>query len=145
MPVSKNTFGKLVSVHGISPAHLQRAAIVAVLSFVFFLAMLVGFYIRQHIGYFVISTAFLIVYLFTLISWVMQRRNVVSIFENGITYKKFSGRWDEIESATLGSDGANRKYIEITKQKREKVTIPSSIQGFDRIVQVIESNVAANS
>jgi hypothetical protein len=44
--------GKLKSVYGISPAYLQRAAIVAIVSFVFFLLMLVAFSLRQNIGYF---------------------------------------------------------------------------------------------
>lgn len=137
--------GKLVSTHWTSPAFLQRAAIIAVLSFVFFLAMLAGFYIRQHIGYFVLSTAFLVVYILTLISWVMQRRNVVSVYENGIRYKKFSGSWSEIESATVVEEGANRQHIELQKNKREKVVIPSSILGFDQIVKFVKANVQTTS
>lgn len=126
---------------GISPVVLQRGAIITVLSFVFFLAMLVAFYVRQHIGYFVLSTAFLAVYVLTFISWVIQKRNVVSIFENGIRYKKFSGCWDEIESATVVEEGADRKHIELQKNKREKVIIPSSIHGFDQIVGVVKEKV----
>lgn len=141
MPEPAKNLGKLVSTHGTSPAYLQRAAIVAVVSFVFFLAMLVAFYVRQHIGYFALSTAFLIVYVLTLVGWVLQKRIVVNIFENGIRYKKFSGSWDEIESATVVEEAANRKHIELQKSKREKVIIPSSIQGFDHIVSVVRENV----
>ncbi len=137
--------GKLVSTHGTSPAFLQRAAIIAVLSFVFFLAMLAAFYIRQHIGYFILSTAFLVVYILTLISWVLQRRNVVSVYENGIMYKKFSGSWSEIESGTILDDGPDRKSIELQKNRREKVSIPSSIQGFDRILGFVKANVKITS
>ena len=126
-----------MSTHGTSPAYLQRAAIIAVLSFVFFLAMLVAFYLRQHIGYFALSTAFLIVYVLTLISWVIQKRSLVSIYENGIRYKKFSGSWDEIESEIIVEEGADRKYIKMWKSKRENVIIPSSIEGFDRILGVL--------
>lgn len=133
--LSKN-FGRLVSTHSMSPAILQRAAIVAAVSFVFFLGMLIIFYVRRHIGYFALSTAFLVVYVMTLLSWVMQKRNVVSIFENGIRYKKFTGLWEEIESATPIDEKTGG--FEIRKNKREKVIIPSSIQGFDLIFRVIK-------
>jgi hypothetical protein len=129
--------GKLISTHGTSPAYLQRAAIIAVLSFLFFLAMLAAFYVRQHIGYFALSTAFLIVYVLTLISWVIQKRSLVGIYENGLRYKKFSGSWDEIESEIIVEESAGRKHIKLRKSKRENVIIPSSIQGFDRILGVV--------
>ncbi|MGB7207031.1 MAG: hypothetical protein WBD27_00085 [Pyrinomonadaceae bacterium] len=137
MPKPKQNLGKLISTHGTSPAYLQRAAIIAVLSFVFFLAMLVAFYVRQHIGYFALSTAFLIVYVLTLISWVIQKRSLVSIYENGLGYKKFSGLWDEIEAEIIVEESAGRKHIKLRKSKRENVIIPSSIQGFDRILGVV--------
>ena len=111
----------------------------------FFLGMLVAFYIRQHIGYFALSTAFLVVYVMTLISWVIQKRNVVSVYENGIRYKKFSGLWDEIESGTILDDGPNRKSIELQNNKRQKVSIPSSIQGFDSILGFVKANVRITS
>jgi len=98
VPEPRKNLGRLVETHGTSPVYLQRAAIVTPLSFVFFLGMLVAYYVRQHIGYFALSTAFLVVYVLTLVSWATQKRNVVSIFENGIRYKKFSGCWEEIES-----------------------------------------------
>jgi hypothetical protein len=46
------SLGKLQAVYGTSPAYLQRAAMTAIISFVFFLAMLFVFSIRQNIGYF---------------------------------------------------------------------------------------------
>src|SRR5687767_10204713 len=98
MSQTRPTLGKLLDVYPTSPAYLQRAAIIAGLSFVFFLATLVIFYIQQSFVYFILSTAFLIVYIFTLIGWVMQKRNVVSVHENGIVYRKFRARWDEIKS-----------------------------------------------
>ena len=58
-----------------SPAQLQRAAFVAVLSFLFFLAMMLLFYIRQSFLYFLLATAFLIVYIVMMISLVRLRRN----------------------------------------------------------------------
>ena len=57
--MSENTtaLGGLRAVYGTSPALLQRAAIIAVVSFIFFLAMLVVFSLRQNIGYFILATA----------------------------------------------------------------------------------------
>ena len=137
MPLISNNLGKLESVHTISPVYLQRAAIIAVLSFVFFMAMLIGFYSRRNIGYFMLSSAFLVVYFFTLVSWVMQRRNVVKIFENGIRYKKFESHWDEIESAAY-----EETHIEIKNTNKETTNIPASIQGFERITEVIRNKTA---
>lgn len=59
-----------------SPAQLQRAVFIAVLSFLFFLAMMFAYYIRQSALYFLLATAFLIVYLITMISFVRLRRGV---------------------------------------------------------------------
>ena len=64
--------GRAVSKHPTAAVYVQRAAIVTALSFFFFLGMLLVFYVRQQIVYFVLSTAFLVVYIFTMIGWVMQ-------------------------------------------------------------------------
>ena len=55
-------------------AKLQRAVFIAVLSFMFFLAMMLAFYIWQSMLYFLLATAFLIVYIITMISFVRMRR-----------------------------------------------------------------------
>ena len=60
----------------VSPAHLQRAVFIAVLSFMFFLAMMFAFYIRQSILYFLLATAFLIVYIVTMISILKLRKGL---------------------------------------------------------------------
>ena len=59
----------------VSPGQLQRAVFIAVLSFLFFLAMMFAYYIRQSALYFLLGTAFLIVYLVTMLSFVRLRRN----------------------------------------------------------------------
>jgi len=56
-------------------ARVQRAVFIAVLSFLFFLAMMSAFYVRQSILYFLLATAFLIVYIITMISFVRLRRS----------------------------------------------------------------------
>ena len=136
MSNAKKDLGKLLSTHATAPAYMQRAAIVAVMSFLFFLAMLIVFYIRRHIGYFALSTAFLVVYIFTLIGWVMQRRNVVRVYQGGLTYKKFSAAWGEIEAVNANSDG-----LAITGSKPEKTIIPSTVTGYDRIVASVKRGV----
>ena len=59
---------------GTSPAQLQRAAFIAVLSFLFFLAMMFTYYLRQSLLYFLLATAFLVVYVITMISLFRLRR-----------------------------------------------------------------------
>lgn len=132
--------GKLISIHTIAPAFLQRAVIIAVLSFVFFLAMLAVFSIRQNFIYFFLSTAFLITYLFTMFGWLMMRKNILKIYENGLTYRKFTARWDEIEAVEL--DDKNGKIsCEIRKTKGEKITLTDSIYEIGKAVKLIKAKV----
>ena len=134
---SSRSLGSLVSVHGISPALLQRGAIVAFLSFVFFMTTLLVFYIQQQLMYFVLSTAFLVIYIFTMIGWVLQKRNVVSVYENGIAYKKFAASWDEIKSVTADQQSG----ITIVKTNNESVTLGRSIAGVDAIASRIRRSL----
>ena len=129
--------GSLISVHGTSAAFLQRAAIVAVLSFFFFLTALVIFYVRQQLIYFVLSSAFLVVYIFTMIGWVMQKRNTVSIHENGISHKKFSAAWNEIKSVSANPEIG----ITIVKDDGESHTISKSTADLGRIALLVRQNL----
>ena len=137
MPKSPKDLGSVVSVHGTSGVFLQRAAIVTILSFFFFMAMLVAFYVRQQVIYFVLSTAFLIVYIFTLIGWVMQRRNTVSIYENGIGHRSFVAAWDEIQSVKADP----KTGITIVKTSGGSVTIPKTIADVDQIALTIRNHL----
>jgi len=56
-------------------AQVQRAVFIAMLSFLFFLGMMIVFYIRGSMIYFLLATAFLIAYIFTMISFVRLRRS----------------------------------------------------------------------
>ena len=56
------------------PIALQRAIFVGVLSFMFFLAMMVAYYVRESLLYFLLATAFLIVHILTMISFLRMRR-----------------------------------------------------------------------
>ena len=134
----RTDLGNLISKHGTSPLFLQRAAVVAGLSFLFFMAMLLVFYFRQQFIYFVLSTAFLVVYIFTLIGWVMQKRNLVSIYENGIAHRKFASTWDEIKS--VKSDAGSG--ITIVGKNGESTTIGRSVADVDAIALTIRKHLA---
>ncbi len=137
MPQTQPTLGKLVKAYPTSPAYLQRAAIIAFLSFVFFLATLVIFYIQQSFVYFILSTAFLVVYIFTLIGWMMQKRNVVSIHENGIAYRKFISTWDQIKAITADP----KSGITIVRSGGDSIMIGRSITGLSEIAATIKERL----
>jgi len=138
--MSKLQLGKIIGVYGIAPAFLQRAVIVAVLSFLFFMITMVMFSMWRNFLYFFLSTAFLIVYLATMFGWLMMRKNVLKIYENGLTYRKFTARWDEIESVETNEKGAKLNF-EIRKKKGEKIALTESILGVEQAVKIIEANV----
>jgi hypothetical protein len=130
--------GKLESVHGISPVYLQRALILIILSFIFFLAMLVAFSIRQQVGYFILATAFLIVNLFTLFGWMMQRKKEIRLYEQGFNFGKQSSRYNEIETARLKQINPSKQTGEIIKTDGEKIIFPETIYDVPGIIQKIE-------
>ena len=136
--MSESHLGKLKNTHEISPVFLQRAVIVAALSFVFFMVMLFGFYIRQNIGYFLLSTAFLIVYVLTMFGWLMLRKNSLKVYENGISYKKFAARWDEIKEISA----TDKKSYEIRKMNGETILLSDAIQGIEQIIAEIKTRIS---
>ena len=111
--------------------YLQRALFIAVLSLVFFLVMMVGFYIRQSLGYFLLATAFLLVYLVTMVSWALQRRSQIGLYENGLTYKKNRVLWEDIRG--IDENG------KIVTADGEKFTIPKSMNNFGMVLNVIRT------
>lgn len=136
-----SNLGKLVSVHVISPAYLQRAVIVTILSFIFFLAMMFAFYVWQNIVYFLLSTAFLIVYIVTMFSWVLMRKNVLKVYENGFSYKNFKAYWHEIKSVELKTNAAKISY-EIIKKNGEKVILSEAIDNIKSAIEKIDKEIA---
>lgn len=133
MAETSKTLGKLVSIHGVQPALVQRAAIVAVLSFVFFLAMLVVFSIRQNIGYFVLAGAFLVVEIFTLSGLFSHRRNVLQIFENGLCYKKDCRGWSELSGLTTDKAG-----VKLLLKAGGEMLLPGTLRELDKAARLIE-------
>lgn len=127
--------GKLVSTHPTAPIFIQRAVIVAALSLIFFLAMMFAFYLLQSFVYFLLASAFLVIYLVTMLGIFTQRQNVLNIYENGISYKKLAARWDEIESV----DSPKPHTYEITKKGGETVTLSNTLTEIDKAAQRIRS------
>ena len=137
MTEPNQNLGRIVTIHGVQPAYLQRAVFVVVLSFLFFLGTMVIFYLQQGFVYFLLSTAFLIIYLVTMTGWILQRRNIVKIYEHGIEYRKNSCLWNEIESISAGE--ANT--VEVHTKAGGKFAIPATISGLDHIVRTIKSKL----
>ncbi len=137
--------GKLISIHPVSPAFVQRAVIVSVLSFLFFLGTMSGFYFSPNLLYFLLSTAFLIVYILTMFSWVSVRKNVLTIYENGFRYKNFSARWDEIDSFNLKvmSRLLSGEKIEFKLKKKtgEQIILNESIYQINEAIEKITDKI----
>jgi len=129
--------GRIVAIHGVQAAYLQRAVFVVVLSFLFFLGTMVVFYLQQGFVYFLLSTAFLIIYVVTLFSWFMQRKNVVKIYENGIEYRKYSCLWSEIQSIAAGE----KNTVELRTKAGGKFAISSVITNLDQIIRTIQTKI----
>ncbi|HEX8636929.1 MAG TPA: DUF6585 family protein [Pyrinomonadaceae bacterium] len=142
MPQTIQNLGRLEAVYNTSPAYLQRAAMTAVISFVFFLAMLLVFSVRQNIGYFLLATAFLIVQIFTLFGWVTQSRSRLKIFENGFEYRKKTCRWDEIAAIDFKTGKRTQIGCEITKTNGEKIYLSEVIHRFEEAVERIKEKFA---
>ena len=140
MKEKTETLGKLVVEYGIAPNYLQRTVIIAVLSFLFFLVTMVMFSMWKNFLYFFLSTAFLIVYLLTMFGWVFLRKNVLKIYENGLTYRKFAARWSEIEAVEPNSKNG-KLNCEIRKTKGEKIVLSDAIYEVEKAIKIIEAKV----
>lgn len=137
MANSEQNLGRIVNVFGVQAAYLQRAVFVVILSFVFFLAMMFGFYYFQNFVYFLLASAFLLVYVVTLSSWLMQRRNLVKIYENGIEFRKHSYLWAEIEAIAAGEP----RGLDLKLKQGGKFTIPDNISQLDQIVRAVKVRI----
>ena len=131
MPPSRNDLGKLVAVYGPAPVFLQRAIFLTVLSFMFFLGMMFVYYVRQGFVYFILASAFLVVYLISLVSFVGQRKNVLKVYEHGISFKKLSATWNEIQS--VSDEGI------IVLNGDRTIKLPSALHDLDRVIALIHS------
>lgn len=127
----QTSLGRLIAVHPIAPAALQRVVFVAVLSFLFFLGMMVAYFLRQDIGYFLLSTAFLVVYLGTMYAFFKGRGRTFELYEKGLFTGEQVIRWGDIER--LDADG------NIVRTKGKPISIPMSLYERSSLVERIRS------
>ena len=116
---------------------MQRAVIIAILSFFFFLGTLIFFYLQQGFMYFILSTAFLVIYIFTMIGMGLQKRNLVSVYEHGIVRRNFTATWDDIKSVKAETGTG----ITIVKSDGEQLVIPESTADIGRIAVLIRQHL----
>jgi len=137
--------GKLKSVHGNSPVFKQRAFIVAVVSFVFFTAMIAAYSVRRSFVFILMGTAFLVVELFTLFGWLDQKNAEFRLFENGFSYKKFVCTWDEIESINLKTEsrliGGEKIECLVRKIDGQEITLTDVIDNVQYLVETIDERM----
>ena len=141
--------GKLESVHSISPEFTRRTIIVAAVSFICFLVPLIGFYIGRSIGNFLLSAVSLIIFVLTLFRWLMRRRDVLALYENGFVFKNHVCLWDEVEilqgkmeSRLIGGAKLN---FEVTKMNGERIVLTEAIADADRIIERISEEIEKRS
>ena len=134
MSNEQKDLGKLTGVFPIAPALAQRAVFVAVLSFMFFLSMMFAFYLLKNIIYFILSSAFLILYLIMMFAWLMQKRSAVELYENGIIIKKRRISWDEVESVD--------EHGELRLKTNDKLMISTSLYERGLLISHIERNIS---
>jgi hypothetical protein len=132
--------GKLISVHMIAPAFLQRAVIVAVLAFLFFLVTMTMFSMWRNFLYFFLATAFLLVYLATMFGWLMLRKNILKIYENGLTYRKSTVRWSELERVETQTHNGKTTY-RIHKAKGEPIVLSDALYELEKAVALIAARI----
>lgn len=137
--------GKLEGVYGVSPIYLQRALIIIALSFIFFLAMLVAFSIREQIGYFILATVFLVIKLVMLFGWIMNRKKEVKLYEKGLIIGKQTLRYDEIKTVELKQIKKDKQEGEIIKTDGQKVILSDTIYNIAELVRRIDRKLEQNN
>ena len=137
MQQPKVELGRLVNTYLTAPAFIQRAAIIAIVSFLFFLAMLIAFTARGQMIYLVLAGAFLVVNIFTLIGFVMQRRNEVKVFENGIIYRGNQVEWGDLVSAEIDPTG----QLNLKTRQQSTIVIPKTIANLGKLDEYIRHQI----
>jgi hypothetical protein len=127
--MDNSNLGKLTGVYNLSAAILQRSIIVIIISLFFSLAMFVGWLILQKFVLLLLAIAFLAIKLITLFSLLAQRKNVLSLYEQGFNYNKITCRFDEIASV---------KGYEILTKSGVKIVLSETINNVGEAVKIIE-------
>lgn len=99
--------------------------------------MLVAFAARQHFMYLLLAAAFFIVNIFTLIGFLMQRRNIVRVYEKGLSYGRSRFEWATVNSFQTTESGE----LQIEAESGQKLAIPKSIDRIDVLQDTIERNI----
>ncbi len=132
MTEAPKALGKLIAVHPIAPALVQRAVFIAALAFMFFLAMMFTFYLRQNILYFLLASAFLVLYLVMMFALLMRRRSTVEVCENGFRTKKQSIRWTDVVSVS------DEGVVELATGKN--VALARSVSDFAGLLGIMRNH-----
>ena len=135
MPTDRKDLGRLISVFAVQPSYLQRAVVIAVLSFLFFLGTMLVFYLRGVFMYFLLATGFLVLYLVMMFSIWSMRRAVVRLYENGIEYKKNILRWDDITSVRTDN------CVVLTTASAKTISFPNSLAKPTALMRQIEFRI----
>jgi hypothetical protein len=140
--MSELQLGKLESVHGVSPVFKQRAFIVALVSCVFFTAMVGAFLVHPGFVFVLLGMGFLVVGLFTLLGWLSQKNVEFKLFENGFSYKKFVCAWDEIESINVKAEsqlvGGAKINCLVRKADGQEIVLTEVIEDLESILKIID-------
>jgi hypothetical protein len=139
MSPSNAELGRLISVHPIAPIYVQRAVFIALLSFLFFAAMMIAFYLRQSLGYFLLATGFLFVYLVTMFSWFTMRKKVVQVFENGFEYRNLRYLWSEVSGIS------ENLPLKINLTSGKSIELPSTIAEPDILARRFRRQISSAS
>ena len=99
--------------------------------------MLAIFTAREQMIYLVLAAAFLVVNIFTLIGFVMQRRNEVKVFENGIAYRGSHVQWDDLVSAELDASG----QLNLQTRQESIIVIPKTIANIGKLDEYIRHQI----
>ncbi|MEP6946293.1 MAG: hypothetical protein ABJA02_10275 [Acidobacteriota bacterium] len=141
MSAQPDNLGRLVGIFGPSAAQTQRAVFTVVLSFLFFIAMMFASYTLQNFIYFLLASAFLVVYLVTLSSLISQRRNIFRLYEGGFESRRSSYRWDEVESVRWIT-GDRSRDLQIVSRTGKTIAVPASINDVDTLAEILKSKIA---
>ncbi|HJS51791.1 MAG TPA: hypothetical protein VJ781_07805 [Pyrinomonadaceae bacterium] len=137
MQQEKVELGRVISTYLTAPAFIQRAAIIAIVSFLFFLAMLLAFSARGQMIYLVLAAAFFVVNIFTLTGFVIQRRNEVKVFEKGIAYRGRQAEWDDLVSTEIDPTG----QLNLQTRQQSKIVIPKTIANIGKLDEYIRHQI----
>ena len=103
------------------------------LSLTFFLTMMFAFYLLQGLVYFLLATAFLVIYLVTMYAFFTARKMVVEVFENGLRI------WEkDVSIVRCRECGCTAGVIHLLDG--EKIDIPRSIHERDALIDRIRSS-----